>query len=123
MAAWECEMAVSMNVNVTLRGPLFTKKIDATVKKVILEEGIERIGKEIIDKTERLKRSRKKGLGAKRNPVDRDTRGLTMTVTSQVGKWPRMSGGKWTYKNIGIIKGMAPRVMNKIAQRIVSELG
>ena len=116
-------MPVSMNVNVTLRGPLFTKKIDNTVKKVILDEGIERIGKEIIDKTERLKRKKVGGMGAKRNPIDRRTTGLAMTVTSSVGKWPRMSGGKWTYKNIGIIKGMAPRVMNKIAQRIISELG
>jgi hypothetical protein len=119
----------NMDINVTLRGPLFTKKIDNVVKAAILEEGIERIGKEIIDKTERLKRSKKKGRGARANVVDRRTAGLAtskdleMTVTSEIGNFPRMSGKAWTYKNIGIVKGLAPRVLNKIARRITTELG
>jgi hypothetical protein len=108
---------------VTLRGPLFTKNINETVKKAIIEEGIERIGKEIIDRTETLKRSRKKGAGARANPVDRKTLNLTMTVTSQIKHWPRMSGNKWVGYNMVKARGMSYNVMNKIATRICSELG
>jgi hypothetical protein len=121
-------MTAPLNITVTLRGPLFTKKIDATVKKAILTEGLERIGKELDIKTARLIRrplTHKKGagLGAKRNPVHRKTAGIVMDIISRIGKYPRMSGRRWTENNMVAIYRMAPRMLRKIANRIVSELG
>jgi len=121
-------MATPLNITVAVRGPLFTKKIDSTVKKAILEEGLERIGKELDLKTARLIRrplTHKKGagLGAKRNPVHRKTTGIVMDVISRIGKYPRMSGRRWTENNMAAIYRMAPRMLRKIANRIVGELG
>ena len=126
-------MPVSMNVNVTLRGPLFTKKIDKVVKAALLDECMKRIQKEEQIKTDRLvhKRTkypsgRVKSLGAKRNPITREmvfgqSNLIAMRFTSPT-RFPRTKGTKWVAKNMAWIRAMAPRVLKKAAARMVSEL-
>ena len=110
---------MSLTLDVTIKGPLLTKKIDAVVKKAIVEETLQKI-------SERLGRkgaqgSGGKGLGVKRNIVDRQLSDIELTVdTTKI--WPRTKGTSWNRKNVAIIKSMAPRVLRKTAARIVSEL-
>lgn len=115
-----------MNVNVKVRGPLFDKKIDATVRAAIFDEGLAKI-------SQRMTRngpfgSGGKGLGVKRNtvgaamswPSSSATGDLTVETTTV---WPRTKGTKWAEKNMRIVRAMAPRVMAAVGRRIVGELG
>lgn len=109
-------MATAIDVNVTLKGKLFTKKIDDVVKRAIVEEVLVKVD-------ERFGRARQgRGLGAQRNTITRQRRGLELEVRS-TRVWPRTKGTAWTRKNIGTIKSMSGRVARKAATRIVEELG
>ena len=102
-----------IQVSVTLKGPLFSKKIDQVVKAAMIEETLEKIG-------QRMERGGK-GLGAKRNIISRQTAALEMGVQS-TRHFPRTRGTAWTQKNVAIVKAMAPRVLRKAALRIAGEL-
>lgn len=107
-------------VNVVVRGPLFSKKIDAVVKRALIAEVLEKI--EV-----RLKRGGK-GMGAKRNIVTAEmafghvaAQAVGMEVKS-TKKYPRTKGTAWVSKNVAIARAMAPRVLRKAARRMVGEL-
>ena len=104
---------MNLTVAVNLKGPMFTKKIDDVVKKAIVEETLKKID-------ERVQRQGK-GLGARRNVIDRKLTGLELTVDTTKIR-PRTKGTAWQRKNVSIIKAMAPRVARKTALRIVGEL-
>ena len=105
-------------VQVTLRGPLFTKKINKVIERQILSEAMPKFEK-------RVRRKGKK-IGRKRNPIGPGSfalgGGVEMTMTS-TKNWPRTVGSTWTAKNVAAIKAMAPRVLRKLAREIVGELG
>ena len=102
---------------ITLRGPLFEKRIDRVVEAAIMGEAMEKFEK-------RLTRKGRK-IGRKRNPIGPGdlTKGKTiqLTMTSTLN-WPRTSGIKWTQHNVKAIKAMAPRVLRSVAKKIVGEL-
>ncbi len=104
---------MQMTVAVTLKGPLFEKKIDAVVEKAIVEEALKKVD-------ERVQRGGK-GLGARRNIVSRKLTGLELTVDTTKIR-PRTKGTSWQKKNLQIIKRMVPNVVRKTALRIASEL-
>lgn len=108
-------MAGTFDVEVTVRGPMFRKNIDEMVKKALVAE--------VIDKVEQRMRRQGKGLGAQRNQVTQQMRGELELLVESTRIWPRTKGTRWTRKNIGIVKAMAPRVMQKAATRIVEDLG
>lgn len=58
-----------------------------------------------------------KGLGSQRNTLMVAPQSLMSTVTSTLNH-PRTVGTSWGRKNEGIIKGMAPRVIKKVATNI-----
>ncbi len=105
-------------VTITLRGPLFKKRISKVVERQILSEAMPKFEK-------RVRRKGKK-IGRKRNPIGPGRMalggGVTMELTSSTN-WPRTTGRAWTRKNVAAIKAMAPRVLRKLAKQIVGELG
>lgn len=64
----------------------------------------------------RIKRQGK-GLGAKKNTLTSVTKPLTVTAHSTLN-FPRTKGTAWGRKNESAIKGMAPRVIKKVAANI-----
>lgn len=108
-----------MTVAVNLKGPLFTKKIDDVVKKAIVEETLQKVDQRLGRKG--AQGSGGKGLGVKRNIVDRKLTGLELTVDTTKIR-PRTKGTSWQKKNVAIAKAMIPRVVRKTALRIASEL-
>ncbi len=109
-----------IEIKVTVRGPLFDKKIEGVVKDAIIEETIGKIGDRLMRKGEQGSGGR--GLGVKRNVVTSRRDEMTLRVfTSR--KFPRTKGTAWQRKNVAIAKAMAPFVLRKTARRIVSELG
>ena len=111
-----------MDVSVTVRGPLFEKKINKSVKDAIIEECLLKLNARLMRSGTRG--SGGKGLGVQRNIVGSfvDTTAMQLTVESSL-IFPRRTGRAWAQKNIAIVRAMAPRVMRKTAQRIVGELG
>lgn len=104
---------MNMTVAVTLKGPMFEKDVPRIIEKQIIHE--------ILGKVEERTKRQGKGLGARRNTIDHQRRGLELTVdTSKIR--PRTKGTAWQKKNVGIIKSMAPRVARKAAERIAAEL-
>ena len=103
---------------VTLRGPLFEKKISKVIERQIMREAMPKFEK-------RVRRKGKK-IGRKRNPIGPGSfalgGGVEMTMSS-TKIWPRTVGSTWTAKNVAAIKAMAPRVLRKLAKEIVGELG
>lgn len=110
---------MNLSIDVAIRGNLVSKKVDDVVKKAIVEETLQKINERLGRKG--AEGSGGKGLGVKRNIVSRQLTGTVLTAdTTKV--WPRTRGTSWQRKNIAIIKAMAPRVLRKTADRIVSEL-
>ena len=123
-----------MEVKVTLRGPLFTKKIDKVVQDAIIAHTMKKIDERV---TRVVKRKKKGTLGRRRNPIpagklNRQPPTFGVGVLQFGGNvsltfksttiWPRTTGRSWQDKNIAIIKSMAPRVMRKTAKKIAAEL-
>lgn len=107
------------NVEVTITGKFFDKKIDKVVEDAIVQEAVTKVG-------ERLTRrgalgSGGKGITVKKNVVTRRVGGMEETIASTL-KGKRTKGNAWVGKNMGIAKGMLPRVLRKTATRITSEL-
>ena len=106
------------NVSVTLRGPLFTKRIDKVVEQQILDQAMPKFEK-------RVRRKGRK-IGRKRNPIGpgKLTRGggVTLVMESSLNN-PRTTGRAWTRKNVAAVKAMAPRVLRKLAKGLTQELG
>ena len=116
-------MTQPIALKVTVKGPLFSKKIDAVVKAAMIDECMKEIDK-------RLSRPPpKKKLGMMRNPVKtRMGTGMGQDATlafehveSQFHS-PRRTGSSWVKKNIGIIHSVARRNLKAVANRIVREL-
>lgn len=108
----------SIDLNVTISGPLFSKRIDPVVKRAIVEEALEKI-------EERMVRSARSGgvnaLGRRRNVVTQRRQNLDLHIESTLRN-PRQTGRAWGDKNMAIIKAMTRNVLNKATQRIVGEL-
>lgn len=107
------------NIDVTIKGPFFNKKISKVVQDAIVQEAVEKIGDRLTRKG--TQGSGGKGLGVRRNTVTRKRGGLGEQVASTLRR-PRTKGTSYIRKNMGIAKAMAPRVLRKTAQRIVGEL-
>ena len=106
-----------IQVHVTVKGPLFTKKLDSLVRNAMYEEAVEKI-------TARIARpaKRAKGLGVRRNVITtRRLDPLTGEATSTLRR-PRTKGTAWTRYNVAAARAMAPNVLKAAARRITSEL-
>lgn len=103
----------TVGMNVTLSGPLFSKKVDDVVKNAIVSEALTKIA-------DRTKRGGK-GKGAKANVVTPQRQELVLEVHSTL-HYPRTTGKAWDRKNIAIVKAMGPNVLRSVSRRIVSEL-
>lgn len=110
---------MNITANVTVKGPMFTKRIDSVVKQAIIEETLKKVDERMGRKG--VQGSGGKGLGVRRNIVSRKLTGLELTVDSTTIA-PRTRGTAWQKKNVRIIKAMVPRVVRKTALRIASEL-
>lgn len=106
-------MAAAIDVNVIVRGPLFTKKIDRVVKDALVAEVLTKVD-------ERAKRQGKR-LGALRNTITTHLDGLMLTISSTMD-YPRTRGTSYVRHQTRAIRAMARRVMQKAAERIVGEL-
>jgi len=104
---------MAYNIDVTVRGPFFDKKIDQVVQDAIVAEALEKIGA----RTERGGR----GLGSKRNTISLSRSALVLEVAS-TKRFPRTRGTSWQRKNVGIVRAMAGRVLRSVAKRITAEL-
>jgi len=118
---------VSISVQVTVRGPLFSKKIDKVVKDAMIQKCFKDVDKRL----SRPPPKRKALLGMRRNPVK--TRLETVAATNQIIKLhfehvesrfhsPRRTGKAWVRKNIGIIKSIVRNTIKAVANQIASEL-
>ncbi len=108
---------------VTLRGPLFSKKISKVIERQIVREAMARFEEEVRKRSNKVVGRR---LGRKRNPIgpgDLHLGGGVAMELHSTKNWPRTTGYVWTHKNVAMIKGMAPRVLRKLAKKIVGELG
>ena len=105
-----------MTVDVTVRGPFFSSRLDQVTKDAIIEESL----KPVNERVNRPGRWQQR-LGARRNVVTTKQSGLVLDFDSTTIP-PRTTGGAWTRKNLGIIRGMLPRVLRKTAQRITEKL-
>ena len=117
-------MAMPITVNVKVTGGLFKRNIPQTARDALVGETLDTIHK-------RLMRNGRfgsggKGRGVRRNTVDyfvdydRGTP-FALEISSTLNP-PRTKGTKWLRKNVAITKAMAPRVLRKAAQRMVSDL-
>lgn len=139
------------SVNVTIRGPLFDKKIEGVIYAAIVEESLQKIA-ERIERPLKGAPGRGKGQGRKVNRITSRYGRLTLTASSTLrdpavrrqsipsfGRGagrrpnpafnPRSVGTSWVQKHIGsagygkgIIGSMAPSVLRKTAARIIGEL-
>lgn len=111
-------MAARQFGEVTLRGPLFEKKITKVIERQIVTQAMPKFEKRVRRKGRRI--------GRKRNPIGPGDLhlggGVVMEMHSTLHR-PRTSGRAWTAKNVAAIKSMAPRVLRKLAREIVGELG
>jgi hypothetical protein len=133
-----------MTVTVTIRGPLFSKKIDQVVKDAIVAESLLKIQERVERPGRRLGRKNNR-LSSRRNALVLDvastlrdpsvTRQRIPSFGSGRGRRPnpqfnpRSRGTAWVRKHVGggqygkgIIGAMAPAVLRKTAQRIIGEL-
>ncbi len=113
---------------ITLRGPLFEKKIDKVVQDAIIGEAMLKFEKRIKEPSRKAQKRR----GFRKNPlrtVELKGRGgglasssVSLVIASPTGNFPRMSGSSWTRKNIAAVKAMRGRVLRSVAKKIVAEL-
>jgi hypothetical protein len=79
---------MSVNLKVTMKGPMFSKVIDAEVKKAIVAEALAEDGSRYTSETipQRIKRVKKSGKRQGRlvNTVTTTTQGLNMTAVTTV---------------------------------------
>lgn len=104
-----------MDINVRLRGGIFTKNIPKVVEDAIVSE----ILRKVDERTQRQGR----GLGARNNSIMSEARSPLALAVSSTRNYPRTRGTAWQRKNIGIVRAMAPRVGKKAALRIAEEMG
>lgn len=113
-------MPEPIEVTATVRGPLFTQRIDETTKRVMVEEVLDKVNERVT----RVPRSPK--AGRKNNTIearrqDREAE-VALGITSTLN-WPRTKGAAWLRYNIGAIKKIAPNVIRKAGRRLAEELG
>jgi hypothetical protein len=104
---------MNLTATVTLKGPLFEKKITPIVEQAIIRESLHKF-------EERMNRGGK-GVGSKRNTVTQKREELVLTAETTLIR-PRTRGTAWQKKNVGIVKAMAPRVLRATALRITEQL-
>ena len=109
-----------IEVTGTVKGPLFSQRIDETTKRVIVEEVLDNIDERVT----RIPRS--PNLGRKNNTIesrrqDREPE-VALGITSTLN-WPRTRGTAWLRYNVGAIKKLAPNVIRKAGKRLAEELG
>lgn len=109
-----------MNIKVTVKGPLFNKKISDVVENAIIEEALNKIEDRLSRKG--AQGSGGRGLGVQRNEITNARTRLELRVFSS-RKFPRTKGTAWQRKNVAIVRAMAPRVLRSVAKRTASELG
>jgi hypothetical protein len=109
-----------LNIDVKIKGPLFDKRIDDTVKAAMLDEVFEKVDARVA----RIPRSAK--LGRKNNTISsyRKDAGLEQTDTIESTlNWPRTTGRSWLGHNMAAIRKMAPNVIRAAGRRIAKDLG
>lgn len=128
-----------MNVSATIRGPLFSKKIDKTVQDAIVDQVFNKLG-------ERVTRSSRR-LGRKNNRITSENRALVLDLTSTLrnpadrrqsipsfGRGagrrknpdfnPRVKGTAWVKFVYSLAKGSFMRnQLRSAAAKITAELG
>lgn len=120
---------VNVQFDVALSGPIFSPGIDETIKRVIVDETLNKVD-ERIERSSKARRS--KGRILVTNPKNRVTRrrqDLTLEATTTlIGR--RNTGRSWVRKHLGspgygkgIIGAMLPRVLRKTARRLAEEMG
>lgn len=112
-------MTMNLNAIVTVKGPLFSKKIKGVVEAAIIEESIDKIRERLTRKG--AQGSGGKGIGVRRNTVTSRKQGMEAEIESTLIK-PRTKGTAYVRKNMGIAKAMTPRVVRAVAKRVVEEL-
>lgn len=111
-----------IDVTVKLKGKLAIEGVaDRIVQKQIQHELIGAIGDRLTRKGS--KGSGGTGLGVRRNTITRAPDRFNTVELRSTAVFPRTKGTAWKRKNMGIVKAMAPRVLNKTARRIEEEMG
>jgi len=104
-----------IDVTVKVNGGLFRRNVSRTVRDAMYQEAVEKVG-------ERWMRGGR-GLGVRNNTLTKHPHPGQMAVTvSSTTNTPRTTGAAMTRKKIGQAKAMAPRVLRKAADRVVSEM-
>lgn len=139
---------MSVTLNATVKGPLFSKKIDQVVQDAIWAETLDKIEDRIL----RPSKKAQKRIGFRRNKLSPRKNRLVLEVASTLAKplpskrkgprgrkgsgtprpgwqekWPaynpRRKGTSWQATNEKAARAMLPRVLRKTTERIVGELG
>lgn len=109
-------MASAIDITVKVNGGLFKRNIPRSVRDALMQEAVTKV-------SQRWLRGGK-GLGVQRNTLtERVHEGALEARVSSTLHSPRRTGAAMTRKKIGQARAMAPRVLRKAAERIVTEMG
>lgn len=111
----------AFDLTVTVKGPLFSEKVDAVIKAAVIEEVLDKVEERVLRSP-----SRRASLGRRNNTIGtmREESGDTQELTIDSTRvWPRTKGGAWFRYNARAIRKLAPNVIRKATRRIVEDLG
>jgi len=107
-------------VNVVIRGPLFSSRIDEVTRQAIVGEVIDKAEQRVMRKARSPKPGRKNNtLSARRHQREAE-QAVTFDTTLN---YPRTSGVSWARYNLGVLRKLAPNVVRAAGRRIARELG
>lgn len=110
----------SVDMSVTIKGPLFSERIDATVKRAMVEEVLDKVDERVT----RVPKSPKRGRANNTVEAHRADQGTDQQLEiDSTLNWPRTVGRSWLQYNTNAIKKLAPNVIRKAGRRIAQELG
>jgi hypothetical protein len=100
---------MSLSIDVKIKSSQLLNDPEGTLTRHIQDEALKKF-------EARMMRGGK-GLGARRNVVRGETRGLELTMHS-TRRSPRTTGKAWAGKQVAILGSMAPRVMRSLAKKL-----
>ncbi len=113
-------MPVEMKLDVDLKGPFFSARIDDVTKRAIYGEVLDKVDERL------MRQPRSPKAGRKNNTLSSKRRESSDEVAQDVDttlNWPRTKGTAWVGYNIAAVKKLAPHVIRAVGRRIATDLG
>lgn len=109
-----------VEIDVVLRGPLFSARIDEATKRAIVGEVIEKAEKRVMRTPRSPKAGRKNNTLSARRHQQQAAQSVTFDTSLN---YPRTTGSAWSRYNLGVLRKLAPNVVRAAGRRIARELG